>query len=86
MLLTSGEAKLLMVLLLLSTQAVKKYCFLPNNTAQAVVIPHPQTTSTVYFISRALSPGNSFKYCPSLVKLKTNKKQGKGKAEKLGDN
>lgn len=56
--LTSGEAPLLMVLRLLSTQAVKKYCFLPNNPARAVVIPLSQPASTVYFISRAHSLGN----------------------------
>lgn len=42
----SGEAKLLMVLMLPSTQAVKKHCFLPNNTVKAVVIPHSQTIPT----------------------------------------
>lgn len=44
---TSGEAKLLMVLMFPSTQAVKKYCFLPNNTTKAVVIPHSQAIPTL---------------------------------------
>lgn len=56
---TSGEAKLLMVLMLPSTQAVKKSCFLPNNTAKAVVIPHSQTIPTLLH-QRALSLANPF--------------------------
>lgn len=57
---TSGETKLLMVLMLLSTQAVKKYCFLPNNRAKAAVIPCPQmlshfTSSTKHSPSVTLS-------------------------------
>lgn len=42
-----GEAKLLMVLMLPSTQAVKKYCFQLNNTGQVVAIPYSDSICTL---------------------------------------
>lgn len=42
-----GEAKLLMVLMLPSTQAVKKYCFQLNNTGQVVAFPYSDSICTL---------------------------------------
>lgn len=65
-----------MVLMLPSIEAIKKHCFLPNTTTKTMVIPHSQSTLTPTFTNRAISLDNSFRYYPSLIKLRAHKKKG----------
>jgi len=64
-----------MVLMLPSIEAIKKHCFLPNTTTKTMVIPHSQSTLTPTFTNRVISLENSFRYYPSLIKLRARKKK-----------